>query len=98
MKRREPVRADLNNELYKAILLLQTPKECKDFFGDLCTPAELEALADRWQVAKMLIDETPYRTISEKAGVSVTTVTRVARCLNYGESGYKRILKRLGLL
>ena len=98
MKRRDNVHEDLDNKLYNAILLLKTPQECKDFFTDLCTPAELEALGDRWEVAQLLAGNMPYRAISEKTGVSVTTVTRVARSLFHGNNGYKTILERLGVL
>jgi TrpR-related protein YerC/YecD len=65
------------------------------FFEDICTPAEIEALVDRWQVAGLLYRGMPYRAISEKTGVSVATVTRVARFLFNGNSGYKIILERI---
>ena len=64
------------------------------FFTDLCTPAELEAMADRWQVVPLLHQGIPYRTIHEKTGVSVTTITRVARCLTLGSGGYNLIYDR----
>lgn len=88
----------LNGALYEAILLLETPEECRDFLTDLCTPAELTALADRLEVAKMLLKDMSYRAISEEKGVSVTTVTRVARFLSQGSDGYRTIFKRMGLL
>ena len=74
--------------LYEAILTLKSPEECKAFFRDLCTPAELQALADRWAVVPLLRSGTPYRDIHEATGVSVTTIGRVARCLTGGEGGY----------
>jgi TrpR-related protein YerC/YecD len=98
MKRRDVHYEDLQVKLYEAILSLKTKEECEAFFTDLCTPAELEAFADRWEVARMLCDETPYRTINDNTGVSVTTITRVARCLHRGEGGYRTVLKRLGFL
>ena len=67
--------------LYRAILSLRTEAECEQFFADLCTPAELEALVDRWAVVKYLQDGLPYRKIHELTGVSVTTIGRVARFL-----------------
>lgn len=81
--------------LFAAVLALKTPVEVRRFFLDLCTPAELEALSDRWQVAKLLTAEMPYREITRKCRVSLTTVSRVARFLHQGNGGYELILKRL---
>jgi TrpR-related protein YerC/YecD len=68
------------------------------FFADLCTPAELEALVDRWAVVKYLQDGLPYRKIHDLTGVSVTTIGRVARFLIAGNGGYQTALKRLSPL
>ena len=64
---------------------------------DLCTPAELEALADRWRVVPLLIEGIPYREIHDRTAVSVTTVGRIARCLHEGYGGYTAALEKLGL-
>ncbi|KTD82692.1 YerC/YecD family TrpR-related protein [Legionella waltersii] len=82
-------------ELMHAISLINTPEEAMQFFLDLCTPAELESMADRWQVIPLLRQGMPYRTIHEQTGVSVTTITRVARCLSFGTGGYRLIADRL---
>jgi TrpR-related protein YerC/YecD len=82
-------------ELMQAISLINTPEEAMQFFTDLCTPAELESMADRWQVIPLLRQGIPYRTIHEQTGVSVTTITRVARCLSFGTGGYRLIADRL---
>ena len=74
--------------LYQAILTLETPDECRAFFRDLCTPAELQALADRWAVVELLRQDLPYREIHRLTGVSVTTIGRVARYLLAGNGGY----------
>ena len=74
--------------LYQAILTLRTSDECRAFFRDLCTPAELQALADRWAVVELLRQELPYREIHRLTGVSVTTIGRVARYLLAGNGGY----------
>lgn len=74
--------------LYQAILTLRTPEELRAFFRDLCTPAELQALTDRWAVAVRLQDQVPYRELQRETGVSVTTIGRVARCLHAGHGGY----------
>ena len=82
-------------QLFEAVLSLQTNEECARFFTDLCTPAELEALVDRWTVVGLLNDGLPYRKIHELTGVSVTTIGRVARFLTGGNGGYSTALKRL---
>jgi TrpR-related protein YerC/YecD len=74
--------------LYQAILSLRTPEELRAFFRDLCTPAELQALTDRWAVAVKLQDRIPYREVQRETGVSVTTIGRVARYLHAGHGGY----------
>ena len=74
--------------LYHAILSLRTPEELRAFFRDLCTPAELQALTDRWAVAVKLQDQIPYREVQRETGVSVTTIGRVARYLHAGHGGY----------
>ncbi|MEO0576986.1 MAG: YerC/YecD family TrpR-related protein [Pseudomonadota bacterium] len=74
--------------------------ECSDvhaLFKDLCTPAELQALADRWQVVQLLNQGLSYRAINDKTGVSVTTIGRVARYLSDGAGGYSVALQALGI-
>lgn len=97
MKNKEITKAD-EEALFQAVSALKNADEARAFFGDLCTPAELEALIDRWRVVHLLIDKNPYRKIAQETGVSVTTVGRVAKCLFAKTSGYKVILKRLGIL
>lgn len=63
------------------------------FLEDLCTPAEIEALADRWSVVPLLAQGMSYRQIHEVTGVSVTTVGRIARCLEGGAGGYRAALE-----
>ena len=63
---------------------LETVEECRNFLKDLCTPAELQALVDRWQVVSYLQEGLPYRKIHDLTGVSVTTIGRVARFLSDG--------------
>lgn len=80
--------------LYSAFLTLKTPAEVRQFLLDLCTPAELEAIVDRWWTAGLLSEGRSYREISDITGVSVTTIGRVARYLNMGEGGYRMALRR----
>ena len=81
--------------LFKALSVLQNTKEVRIFFEDLCTPAELQALVDRWQVVEYLQKELPYRKIHDLTGVSVTTIGRVARCLADGAGGYRTAIDRI---
>ena len=81
--RQDSDRQQARNEdaLFRAIVSLQDTRECGNFLRDLCTPAELQALVDRWQVVKLLQEGLPYRRIHDLTGVSVTTIGRVARFL-----------------
>jgi TrpR-related protein YerC/YecD len=88
--------AQAERALYQAILTLRSVEECRDFFKDLCTPAELQALADRWTVVGLLQQGRPYREIAKQTGVSVTTIGRVARYLEAGNGGYALAASRLG--
>ncbi|SVB78840.1 uncharacterized protein METZ01_LOCUS231694 [marine metagenome] len=82
-------------ELFNAVLKLRTTTECRAFFQDLCTPAELQAMKDRWSVVERLTEGRTYREIHDVTGVSVTTIGRVARYLSSGSGGYKTILQRI---
>ncbi len=82
--------------LFAAAASLQDREECARFFRDLCTLSELEAMAERWEVAQMVAQEIPYRKIHELTGVSSATITRIAHWVNHGEGGYRLMLKRMG--
>ena len=81
--------------LLDAFLLLNNRTEVRQFLRDLCTPAEREAIYDRWRVVLLLRQDLSYREISKQTGVSVTTIGRVARFIEMGEGGYQIALKRL---
>ncbi|MCF6096497.1 YerC/YecD family TrpR-related protein [Thermovorax subterraneus] len=83
------------DRLFEAITLLKTKEECYRFFEDICTIAEVKAMAQRLQVAEMLEAGFTYSDIAEKTGASTATISRVKRFLNYGADGYKMILERL---
>lgn len=78
-----------------ALAALRTPEEVRAFLKDLCTPAELQAMADRWAVVEPLKRSIPYREIHRLTGVSVTTIGRVARFLTGGHGGYLTARRRL---
>jgi TrpR-related protein YerC/YecD len=91
---RHPWRTKELKDLFQTIVGLETPAEAERFFRDLCTLSELEAMAHRWQVARLLEQGLPYLEIAERTGASTTTVTRVAHWLRHGEGGYRRALDR----
>jgi TrpR-related protein YerC/YecD len=78
-----------------ALASLRSAEEVRAFLRDLCTPAELQAMADRWAVVEQLKRAIPYRKIHELTGVSVTTIGRVARFLTGGHGGYETAARRL---
>jgi TrpR-related protein YerC/YecD len=82
-------------DLFEALVALRDTRELRQFFDDLCTPAELQALVDRWQVVEFLRQDLPYRKIHDLTGVSVTTIGRVARCLSDGSGGYQTAIDRI---
>jgi TrpR-related protein YerC/YecD len=86
--------AEAEDALFRALISLASVDECRSFLKDLCTPAELQALVDRWQVVELLTQDLPYRKIHDLTGVSVTTIGRVARFLNEGFGGYSVALER----
>ncbi len=96
MKRRylEPENTPVPAEesLCRALLSLDTPAEMQAFLRDLCTPAELEALVDRWRVVPYLLAGYAYREIHDRTSVSVTTIGRVARFLQQGNGGYLAVV------
>jgi TrpR-related protein YerC/YecD len=85
-------------DLLEAIVGFEDPEEAGRFLRDLCTLSELEAMAHRWQVVKLLDEGLPYQEVSRRTGASTTTVTRVAHWLRHGEGGYRTALDRRALL
>ena len=81
--------------LYEAILTLKDVDECRQFFEDLCTVAELRAMEQRLEVALLLSDGMIYNDILERTGASSATISRVNRALNYGADGYQKVLPRI---
>lgn len=88
-------RSNPDNGLYRAILLLETPEQCYDFFLDLCTVSELRAMEQRFEVARLLDEGMIYNDILEQTGASSATISRVNRSLNYGTDAYRAIFDKL---
>ncbi len=80
--------------LFEAVLTLKTVEECEKFFGDVCTIKEIQEISQRYEVARMLAQGKVYNEIAKETGASTATISRVNKCINYGEGGYKIALER----
>ena len=89
------IRTESVDNLFDAILCLETKEECYLFFEDICTINELLSLSQRFEVAQMLREQRTYLEIAEKTGASTATISRVNRSLNYGNDGYDMVLDRM---
>lgn len=91
----DKLRSQAIDQLFKGILSLKDEEECYRFFDDLCTVGEVQSLAQRLEVAKMLQEGFTYHKIETETGASTATISRVKRCLNYGNDGYQLALDRI---
>ncbi len=89
------IRDEQTDILFKAILTLNDIDECYAFFEDLCTVSEIREMAKRLTAARMLNNNQIYSDISAKTGLSTATISRVNRCLKYGNDGYAEIIRRI---
>jgi TrpR-related protein YerC/YecD len=92
---RDTWRTEAVEDLFAAILELETREEAEAFFRDLCTLGELHDMAQRWAVVRMLEAGLHYAEISRKTGASTATITRINTWLQHGEGGYRLMLQRL---
>lgn len=83
------------DELFKAITKLESVDECYKFFEDACTINEILGMAQRLKAAKMLLGGANYNDISAATGMSSATISRVNKCIEYGNGGYKIVLDRM---
>lgn len=81
--------------LFDCILALQSAEECYDFFEDLCTVNELQAISQRIVVARMLSEKRVYSDIVKDTGASTATISRVNRSLQFGCNGYEKLFERV---
>ena len=86
---------DSIKRLMKAISLIETQEGCEALFDDLCTIKEIQNMAQRLDAAILLSEGVSYQEISKQTGASTTTISRVSRCYNYGDEGYKNIIRKL---
>ena len=86
--------SDTADALFEAILSLRSKEECYAFFEDLCTVGELQAMFQRYHVARLLRAGLVYSEVGRLSGASSATISRVNRCLQYGSGGYRMLLDR----
>ena len=91
------IKTDSVEALFDAVLTLKSKEDCYRFFEDVCTIKELLAMAQRYEVAKLLTGKMTYLDIAEKTGASTATISRVNRSLEYGADGYQLAFERLGI-
>ncbi|SFP32729.1 YerC/YecD family TrpR-related protein [Salibacterium halotolerans] len=91
----DKLRGNELDQLFRAILSLQSVEECYEFFDDLCTINEIQSLAQRLEVARMLQHGHTYHKIETETGASTATISRVKRCLNFGNDSYQLTLDRV---
>ena len=91
----EKLRGKELDQLFNAVLSLNNLEECYRFFDDLCTVNEIQSLAQRLEVARMLKEGNTYHIIETETGASTATISRVKRCLNYGNDAYEMALERV---
>ncbi len=89
------IKSDNMDFLFNCILSLESMEECYDFFEDLCTVNELQAISQRIVVAKMLSEKRVYSDIVKETGASTATISRVNRSLQFGCNGYEKLFERV---
>ncbi len=83
---------EMINELFRLISSLSSPEDCRELFSDLCTVNEIEQMAQRIKAAKQLLEGKTYQQVTENCDISSATLSRVSRCVQYGQ-GYAKFLK-----
>lgn len=89
------IKSESVEKFFEAVLSLKTKEECEIFFDDVCTKSELASISQRLEVAQLLSEKMTFNEIAEKTGASTATISRVNRCLQYGDGGYETVLKRI---
>ncbi|MBR4874259.1 MAG: hypothetical protein IKU87_00310 [Clostridia bacterium] len=89
-------KTNLTDNLCRAILSLENMEECYKFFEDVCTIKEIQEIAQRLEVARLLKEKRAYNDVAKATGASTATISRVNKCISYGTGGYDIVLERLG--
>ena len=89
------VKTEAVDDLFDAVLSLKNREECYSFFVDICTNNEINSIAERLEVAKLLYQNKTYLEIAKITGASTATISRVNRSLNYGDDGYELVFNRM---
>lgn len=84
--------AEMLGELYDVLVRVNSREDCEALLDDLCTIKEIRNMAQRIRAARLLIEGKSYQQVIEMTGISSATLSRVSRCVQYGD-GYKSILK-----
>ena len=86
---------DKLQDLCKVLCSITNEKDCKEFLQDLCTQKEMENMAERVYAARLLLEGNTYAQVMENSSISSATLSRVSRCVQYG-NGYAKLLKNSG--
>ena len=89
------LRDDTIEQLLEAIIVIKDKEECKNFFDDIFTIQEIEKIAQRLEAARLLIDGKTYEQVIDETSISSTTLSRISRCIRYGNGGYKKVLEKI---
>ena len=84
---------EIIDEMYELIVSLKTVEDCRDLFGDMCTNKEIEQMAQRIKAARLLMSGKTYNQVIDETDISSATLSRVSRCVQYG-NGYSKLLKQ----
>ena len=84
---------EIIDEMYELIVSLKSVDDCRDLFGDMCTNKEIEQMAQRIKAARLLMSGKTYNQVIEETDISSATLSRVSRCVQYG-NGYSKLLKQ----
>ncbi len=91
------IKSDQVDQLCDAFLKVKNMEECYRFLEDVCTIKEVQAIAQRFEVAKLLKENKTYVEIERDTGASTATISRINRSLNYGVGGYEIVFERMGI-
>lgn len=83
------------DKLIQAIIAINGEEECKEFLNDICTYQELEKMIQRLEAAQLLLEGKTYEQVIQETNISSTTLSRISRCIRYGNNGYKNILDKI---